>query len=812
MSDVLFDKRSRTYPKRPLLEALLVALLLIVAAFPDVLFNGASLRLTDQVTGAVTGGQQKSVYPIPMSTGWWGGYNDNGGATYQSDPMIQFMAHTLRSGESPYWNPYSAAGALGPEALIDQKFSALTIVSALFGGSSLSFNIAMIVALYFAVFFIYRTIREVFGLSSFAAAAGAIFYLLNGYITANLGSNVTQSYLYIPVCLYTALILIDRVTVFTWSMTTLAFALFFSCTFMPTTITGLLAIGLIVVGWLWVSLNAGRYTSSQGCFVLFILATSVFASGLLLAPLYFPFLENLKSLGTLEDYSKRVFWSLSFPNAIASFYTPSHLFESYNAMEPAAVSWKGMGSITGNTVFHSGVVAIALASCSLSVRQKRVRWLIALCAGSSLFVAVRLFDPVWIHSLFSYLPIVGNIGSQYWWPVILLPMIVLVAFGVENLQQRDFYVLPYFMFMAVLIASLIYLFNLFGLQEPALDYKVGALCFTAALVVLTAVILLSVRFIPRTANFSNGLLLVLLVALFVELLGWGKMSRYERSDVFDQMPAAIKYVKDNIGNSRTLNFGQGGLDPELGSAYRIQEVTTMNQGVLPAFTDFFYAAFNLAGNQRLGYHPDLAPRGAFPSFMLIQDKPSENSINWESADLLGVKYVLLPATYIAYKDALIRLGFVEAYASPRTAVMENPHVLPRAFSINATGLSNEGNVQLPLDFKSTLRPASIDTYRNGEVVLSGDVTEQSLVFLSDNWHSNWHALLNGQKAPIIKVDNAFRGVIVPPGHYLIQMEYQPKSLGWALGCSLFMLFLLMLLALRRKRIDEWLYQRFGAVN
>lgn len=73
MSDLLFDKRSRSYPKRPLLEAFLVALLLIVAAFPDVLFNGASLRLTDQVTGALSGGQQKSVYPIPMSTGWWGG-------------------------------------------------------------------------------------------------------------------------------------------------------------------------------------------------------------------------------------------------------------------------------------------------------------------------------------------------------------------------------------------------------------------------------------------------------------------------------------------------------------------------------------------------------------------------------------------------------------------------------------------------------------------------------------------------------------------------------------------------------------------
>ncbi|WP_448650120.1 hypothetical protein ACSHWC_19070 [Pseudomonas fluorescens] len=788
----------------------MVALLLIVAAFPDVLFNGASLRLTDQVTGAMTGLQQRSVYPIPMGSGWWGGYNDNGGATYQSDPMIQFMAHTLRSGESPYWNPYSAAGALGPEALVDQKFSALTVVSALFGGSSLSFNIAIMIALYFGVFFIYRTVREVFGLSSIAAASAATFYLLNGYITANLGSNVTQSYLYIPVCLYTALILMDRLSIFTWSMAVLAFALFFSCTFMPTTITGLLAIGLIVIGYLVTSIRMGKFSITQGFFVLTVLATSVLGSCLLLAPLYFPFLENLKSLGTLDDYSKRIFWSLRFPNALASFYTPSHLFESYNAMEPAAVSWDSFGSITGNSVFHSGVLAIALASCAFSPRLKHFKWLVSLCALGSLFTVARLFDPVWIHWLFSYLPIVGNIGSQYWWPVIMLAMVVLVGFGVNNLQQRDFYLLPYTVFMAILVASLIYLFNLFGLHAPALDYKTGSLYLIIATVVFTSIVVLALKYVPRTAECSSTILLVVLVALFIELLGWGKMSRFERSDVFDKMPIAIQFVKDNIGHYRTLNFGQGGLDPELGSAYQIQEVSTMNQGSLPAFNDFFYSTFNLAASQRIGYDASFAPRGSFPSFMLIQDQPNANSINWESVDLLGVKYVLLPVAYTAYKEELMRMGFVEAYESLRTVVMENTKVLPRAFSVSILERPDNSGAKLPPDFRNTLVPATIESYRNGEVVLSGDVTEESLVFLSDNWHSNWGALLNGQKAPIIKVENTFRGVIVPPGHYTITMEYKPKTLSWALGCSLLILLLLILLGLSSRRTDELLRKCLAA--
>lgn len=812
MSNLFCAQATRSYPKRPLLEACLVALLLLVAAFPDVLFNGASLRLTDQVTGAMTGGQMKSVYSIPMGTGWWGGYNDNGGATYQSDPMIQFMAHNLRSGESPYWNPYSAAGALGPEALVDQKFSALTVVTAIFGGSSISFNIAIMIALYFGVFFIYRTFREVFGLSSLAATASAIFYLLNGYITANLGSNVTQSYLYIPVCLYTTLILIDRVSVFTWSMAVLAFALLFSCTFMPTTVTGMLAIGLIVLGCLVASIKTGKYSIKQCGFVLVVLATSVVVSCLLLAPLYFPFLENLKSLGTLDDYSKRVFWSLRFPNALASFYTPSHLFESYNAMEPGAAAFDNFGSITGNSVFHSGIVAIALASCALSAQLKHFKWLISLCVLSMLFVVVRLFDPVWIHWVFSYLPIIRNIGSQYWWPVIMLTMVVLVGFGVNNLQQRNFYVLPYIVFMVTLAASLVYLFDLFGLHAPALDYKVGSLYFIGGMVALTGVVVLGLKFVPRAAKCSEGMLVILVVALFIELLGWGKMNRFERSDVFDKMPAAIQFVKDNIGHYRTMNFGQGGLDPELGSAYQIQEVSTMNQGTLPSFNDFFYSAFNLAPFQRLGYDIEFAPRGAFPTFMLIQDAPSTNSINWASVNLLGVKYVLLPAPFEAYRNDLKQHGFIVAYESLRTVVMQNTQVLPRAFSISAAGLSDSAGVRLPADFKNTLVPASIDIYRNGEVVLSGDVSEVSLVVLSDNWHSNWSALLNDQKVPILKVENTFRGVVVPAGHYTIKMEYQPKTLQWAIGCSSLMLLSLILLGVWRMRVNDLLGRGLAAVR
>lgn len=812
MSNFLCGLKARVCPGRRLIEACLVAVLLVVAAFPDVLFNGASLRLTDQITGAVTGGQFKSVYPIPNSERWWAGYHDNGGATYQSDPMIEFMAKTIKNAESPYWNPYSAAGALGPEALVDQKFSALTLTSALFGATSLSFNIAMIIAIYFGVFFIYRTMREIFGLSSLAATAAASYYLLNGYMTANMGSNVTQSYLYIPMCLFAALMLVERMTVVRWSMAVLAFAVFFSCTFMPTTITGFMAIGLIVIGCLWGHVKSGRYSVKQAGLALAVLATSLLAAILLLAPLYFPLLENIKSVGTLDDYAKRVFWPLHFPYALASFFSPTHFFESYNGMEAAATGWENIGSITGNTVFHSGVVALAFASCALSAQVKNLKWLVYVCAFSCAFTIVRLFDPVWVHWLFSYLPIVGNIGSQYWWPIIMLGMVVLVGVGVNNLQRRDFYALPYAVLMATLIFSLVYLYNVFGLHEPALEYKEDALYAIAALAALTGVVFACIKCGRKSEKFSRLLMPVLVLALFVELMGWGKINRYERSDIFHDMPAALQFVKDNVGNYRTLNFGQLGLDPEAGSAYRIQEISTVNQGSLPAYNDFFYSAINLAIDQRPGVNEIYAPRGSFPSLISVQDKPETNTIKWPLVSLMGVKYVLLPAAYTAYRENLQGLGFTVAFENPRTVVMENPNVLPRAFSVSAAQIVDKANAQLPANVQNVLVPASIDTYRNGEVVVSGEVTEESLVFLSDNWHANWSAQLNGQAVPLLKVDNTFRGVIVPPGHYILKMEYAPKTLRLALGSSAAIVLLLFLLGFCRTRVNDLVRRRMEAIR
>src|SRR5437879_5513161 len=102
---------------KPRLFAAVVASLLVAATFPDVLLAGTSLRLSDQLWGSYESLELYRVHPlVPTSVAalgasygdWVLSYNDVGGAIWQSEPMMEFMRHSLWTLDSPYWNPYSS--------------------------------------------------------------------------------------------------------------------------------------------------------------------------------------------------------------------------------------------------------------------------------------------------------------------------------------------------------------------------------------------------------------------------------------------------------------------------------------------------------------------------------------------------------------------------------------------------------------------------------------------------------------------------------------------------------------------------------
>jgi hypothetical protein len=344
-------------------------------------------------------------------------------------------------------------------------------------------------------------------------------------------------------------------------------------------------------------------------------------------------------------------------------------------------------------------------------------------------------------------------------------------------------------------------YKIYGLHEPNIGFKQTALILLSVLTTIIVALLLTLRF-NKITPLTGKLVFSLVVVLFMELMVDSKMIRLPRSDIFSTPSEAIAYVQRNKGLYRTLNFGQGGLYAEMGSALQIQEITSMNQGVLPDYQDYFYSAINLNNSQ------PTAPRGSFPSLWLIQDKPLSHKFNWQAIDLLGVKYVLLPVDFTAYKTELIRQGLRLVYETPATLVFENPNVLPRAFAVDLPTAEVSLAMMLPTDFREHIHPATITSYKNAEVEISGTASAKMLVVVSDNWHENWHATLNGIEAPIIKINGTLRGVEVPKGDYVVRMTYQPSTLPLAIGISSGVLFLLITMILGHRHLDKLIRRRW----
>ncbi len=583
-------------------ESLAVAAVCICLIFPDVIFMGASLRLTDQINGEIQHLPIKVFYPQDAHRKWWHGYSDAGGATYQSEPMMEFMRHSLQKRESPYWNPYSAAGSLGPETLIDNKFSVFTLLYAALGGGSRVYNFVMLFLYFWAAYFVYRLVKEKLGVSIFAATAATLFYLLNGYTIANTGSNVTQSYLYVPMCLYVSFAFVEKPTSPRMVGVVLSFAALFSCTFVPTTITNLMGIYVVLTGYAAMLRGKSRVSITNLFRILATHAACLVASVLFLGFLYLPIAENLNGAGTFAMYANRRFFPAPWL-MIPSLFSPSHFFESYNAMEAGVLQTINFQYNT-NVVYHFGVTAFGFAISSVSFKKKERLPLVLACWILIIVGFMRIFGLPGISFLISKLPIIGSLGAQYWSPVIVIPMLILVPIGADNVQhQLVTRILPVLL-LGVLLTSLLAVQAAYGLHSPNIEYKEWSINILIATSIVSTLVMFASSY-TTNGTLRNVIVAALVLLLFAELISDSKMMRFERNDFFSSSSSEINFIAENVGLYRTMTIGDYlGLRPELGSAFGIQEITSLNQGVFPSYTNYFHNAITL--DKSLSLTPMLA--------------------------------------------------------------------------------------------------------------------------------------------------------------------------------------------------------------
>lgn len=785
----------------------LLATWLMLCAFPDVIFLGASLSNASLVNVTADDGHRRvQLFPERKGREAHEGFFDPGGAAFQSEPAAQFVRRSLHAGQSIYWNPYSATGSYGPETLVDIKTSPITMITAVLNGGDLAFHVIFLGFNLLAVFCLLVLFTIEFRLSLVAALGGGVTYLLNGYYVANLGSNVSQVWLYFPILTLALVSFARSPSALKIVGISAAAVLVLATTFLPTMIftlgTALLVGAAAACGNSLVRENGLVSTALASVRLITGQLFGVALALLSLAIVYLPIAEALKYMATDDFYAARKFYPAYLFNFV-SLFTPKHAFEAYNAITARA------DMLRGNAAFHQGIIGALLVSQAIRTWPIFQRTVVGVVFVTLLLLVARIYGLPGLTPVADALPLLGNLGEQYLWISVGLLFTIAVTFGLHGLLNDGVRRVPLLACAIVIGSALAYTTALYGLENVTyVRYLWIAVAILAFGVI--AIMLGSNGFAPTA------------VAIYLIFLSWGELTFYvdhyrlARYDRFSKPAPFVRFLQDNVGLHRVASYGPSGIPPEYGSAFGIYQIGSMNFQLFPRYADLF---------NRL-ILPD--PKQRWTSFATLERALDVDSLNLQAFDFLGTKFLLIPSAYPRLRHFMERSGWKTAYQDSMFVIFENPDPLPRALIVHEISEGHETPLDIdkpPLQvatsddpvliaearskgllsattrISSNAEQAQITRYDHTRVEISADVAQTGVLVLNDAWHPNWRVWVDGSERHLGRVNETFRGVLLAPGKHVVEMRYAPQAFVVGRTLSIIGLASMLLLVLFRRRID-----------
>jgi len=157
-------------------------------------------------------------------------------------------------------------------------------------------------------------------------------------------------------------------------------------------------------------------------------------------------------------------------------------------------------------------------------------------------------------------------------------------------------------------------------------------------------------------------------------------------------------------------------------------------------------------------YPDLADAGNAPNL-----PENEQKLIWQDGDWAIYEYTKsLPRAFLAS-------SYIKETDNQKTAdLIYDPQVNLREQLI----LTQDPPLALTDDPNET---TDISEYRPTKITIRTSSQTNQLLFLSDTYYPGWKAAIDGQPAPVLRADLAFRAVPVPAGDHQVVMTYFPDS-------------------------------------
>lgn len=758
--------------------SLILTTLLVLVVWGDVLFFEASLHPASY--SAVLGNPDLPVDEVrylgnPLLRGY---FRDVGASAWQMAPMVEYWRYFFSDIQSPYWNPFQAAGELGPESLVDTKFSFLAILSGLLGGGMTAFSIIHVVFFFLSGYCLTYTLIHFFKVRNAAAFTGCAVFYLSGFSAANTFSQMGHPYYYAPILICSLFYLLERPGVKSFTICVFAHVPFLTLTFLPSLVlTGFFCHGLIAVYSCSFNKSRARYPWSNilcqiGCGLVAVM---------ILAPLYFPIIESFFLVDLWEHYNSRFIQPLPLKDSI-SWITP--IFRLY------------LDSTFNDRSFHLGLVVLLVAILGLFWRD---RLMVVFLSSCILLPFLRLFfTPV--SDLVSFIPVFRFISLEYWGQLPALGCIFLAAFGVHKLES----VSTRMRFSVCVVAFFLLIISCFN-AHGGIPFQIYSALYPVHLIVLVILSGMAIVIIKWNPAFMNRSGFLIAIAAFLELFSYHAGVMVKRQDRFQDLPPAFEKIRSELATPadfRVLNIGRGSMHPNWAQALRIPDLGTMNSGstVFPWYRHFF--------QEYIGHEWGFLALG--------RDVSSKPFFTVDVLKLAGVRYVIVDndlTNSIAHVESL---GLRRVDSDQIRSVFEVDGYFPRCFIVNniinsdklphehgfsgrrVATTENESLMQrYGKDFDSSFfnsaqglpenplasAVAAITRYDNTHVTIEGFAAEPGVLVMMDAYHPNWRAIVNGVDADVVRMNTAFRGVAVETGKFTVEMIYAPKTLAISLVLS-----------------------------
>jgi hypothetical protein len=265
--------------------------------------------------------------------------------------------------------------------------------------------------------------------------------------------------------------------------------------------------------------------------------------------------------------------------------------------------------------------------------------------------------------------------------------------------------------------------------------------------------------------------------------------------------SVVEWLRTYLPNARTVSVDHRGffaIPPNLSQAYGLRCVEIMAVIFLNNYWSMFHdpKAFMPTALVFDSYATDVF-RYMGANIILLSNDVSPSDLSANGLDLL-IKGTHFSAYSIS--GARGRLYFAE-----RTRPYQQGRDLPNqilSLTRNTDGVAVVEGMGNPLpevipEVPPAKGKAVFEKDDTEEVLVRSESSLEGLLVLRDSWYPGWVAFVDGKRAPVLRVNGCFRGVIVSSGEHRVRFVYRPILVYASGTVSLLTTLLVIFVSLRR---------------